>query len=113
MKKPDDSSSTNENYLITNRITIEGKDYYLVKDFEKATGIDKSSIYQMIYRNTIPENRWKKIHGVLFISAIELEERSIRKSRLEKIKDILDTKKSIEGLSNEDLGKLTDLLSRK
>ncbi len=113
MKKPDDSSSMNEDYLITNRITIEGKDYYLVKDFQTATGIDKSSIYQMIYRNTIPENRWRKIHGVLFISAIELEERSIRKSRLEKIKDILDTKKSIEGLSNEDLGKLTDLLSRK
>ena len=101
---------TQNDYLKKNRITIDGKDYYMIPDFIRATGIKTSTAYQMIARENIPSNHILKLNGVIFISAIEVDDRVRKEIRRQKIDQILKSEK-LDNLADDKLDELNKLLN--
>lgn len=93
-----------------NRITIDGKDYYMMVDFIKLTGIKSTTAYQMVARNSIPENHVKKLNGVVFIDAVEVDDRVRKEIRRRKIEKILNSEK-LDNLADDKLDELTNFLN--
>ena len=55
-----------------NKITFQGKNYYMLMDFAIALDRKPNAIYQMIHRGTIRNNHILKRYKSIFITEAEL-----------------------------------------
>ncbi|HOZ14227.1 MAG TPA: hypothetical protein PK784_05525 [Tenuifilaceae bacterium] len=93
-----------------NRITIEGKHYYMMVDFIKLTKIKTPTAYQMVARKVLPDNHVLKLNGVVFIDATEVDERLKKEIRRMKIESILNSAK-LDSIADDKLDELNKFLN--
>lgn len=97
---------------LDNRFTFRGKHYYMINDFAEAIGKTPNNVYQMIHRGNISPDRLLKLHKIIFISDIELNERVKSTSKIKELEKVFDTKKSLRSMSDTELVQLKNVLDK-